>query len=97
MDLWLIATLARGASGPALVYAAVFLAVDLILALIACRLEPEPSRTALLVLPMRLIYRPLLSLAILASILRAVRGSWMAWGLQERRGLAQRLGEGATA
>ncbi len=97
VDLWLIATLARGASGPALVYAAVFLAVDLILALIACRLEPEPSRTALLVLPMRLIYRPLLSLAILASILRAVRGSWMAWGLQERRGLARRLGEGATA
>ncbi|WP_200373867.1 polysaccharide deacetylase family protein [Thiocystis violacea] len=97
VDLWLIATLLRGASGPALFYAGLFLAVDLILALVACRLDGEPARTALLVLPMRLLYRPLLSLAILSSLHRALRGSWMAWGLQERWGLARRRGEGLTS
>lgn len=86
LDLWLGVTLLRGESGPVIYYAALFLIVDLILAVTACRLEGEPLSTALLVLPMRLIYRPLLSLAILASLHRALRGSWMAWGLQERWG-----------
>jgi peptidoglycan-N-acetylglucosamine deacetylase len=89
VDAWLVVTLIRGESGPLLYYATFFMAVDLALALVACRLEGEPLRTALLILPMRLVYRPLLSLAILSSVSRALRGTWMAWGLQERWGLAR--------
>ena len=97
VDVWLIASLVQGASGPALPYALAFLGVDLALALLACRLEGEPSRTALLVVPMRLLYRPLLSIAIIVSILRALRGRWMAWGQQERRGLTPPWNAGTPA
>lgn len=90
VDLWLILALLGGAAGPALFYAGIFLTVDLALALIACRLEGEPARTAWLVLPMRLLYRPLLSFAVLSSLHRALRGTWMAWGRQDRWGQARR-------
>ncbi len=93
VDLWLILAILQNDSGPALLYAILFMGVDLLLALVACRLEGEPWRTALWVFPMRVIYRPLLSLAVLASLHRAMRGSWMAWGLQERWGLMRRRGE----
>jgi hypothetical protein len=43
---------------------------------------------------MRLLYRPLLSLAVLGSVRRALRGGWVAWGRQERRGLAGRPADG---
>lgn len=90
VDLWLLLTLTRGESGPLLYYLIGFMAIDLALAWAACRLEGEPARTALWILPMRFLYRPLLGLAILYALHRALRGSWMAWGRQERWGLVKR-------
>lgn len=69
----------------------IFICIDILLALVACALEHEPLTTAWLVLPMRLLYRPLLSLAVLFALQRAIRGTWVSWGIQERLGLQPRL------
>jgi hypothetical protein len=47
-------------------------------------LEREPITRAWRILPMRLIYRPMLSYCILKAILRAVKGAWVSWGKLER-------------
>ncbi|QIK38215.1 glycosyltransferase [Caldichromatium japonicum] len=87
IDLGLILTLMRGESGPLPYYLAFFILIDLAYAWVACWLAGEPVRTALLILPMRFIYRPLLGLAVIYALYRALRGTWMAWGRQERWGL----------
>ncbi len=65
-------------------YFAVFLGMDLFLALIACWMEGEPLRRAWISIPMRLVYRPLLSWVIWRSILRAMKGALVGWGKLER-------------
>ncbi len=62
----------------------VILGLDLFLAGLACRLEGERLRTALLILPMRFIYRPLLAWVIWKSIFRALKGAFVTWGKLER-------------
>jgi len=66
------------------VYAVGFLVMDLILAFTACLLDGERLRRAWLIVPMRLIYRPLLSWVIWRSILKALKGAWVGWGKIER-------------
>jgi hypothetical protein len=61
-----------------------FLAMDVILATLACVLERESILTAWRIIPMRLIYRPLLSYVIWKAILRAIKGAWVGWGKLER-------------
>jgi hypothetical protein len=67
-----------------LVYLAVFLCMDLLLALLACWMEGEPSRAAWRILPMRFLYRPLLAWVIWKSIIRAAKGALVGWGKLER-------------
>uniref|UniRef100_UPI00404A073E hypothetical protein n=1 Tax=Dissulfurimicrobium sp. TaxID=2022436 RepID=UPI00404A073E len=50
-------------------YFFIFLFVDFLLAAVACLIEREPLRQIWLVLPMRFIYRPVLSFVILKAIL----------------------------
>src|SRR5437899_11961375 len=61
VDLFLIASLPFGAWRAVLPFIITFLAMDVILATLACLLEREPVVWALRMLPMRLIYRPMLS------------------------------------
>jgi hypothetical protein len=58
--------------------------MDLFLAGLACWMEGEPIRRALLILPMRFIYRPLLAWVIWRSIFRALNGAFVTWGKLER-------------
>jgi hypothetical protein len=58
--------------------------MDVILATLACVLERDPIRNAWRILPMRLIYRPLLSYVIWKAIFRALKGAWVGWGKLER-------------
>src|SRR5207247_150661 len=51
---------------------------------LACILEREPILRAWRILPMRLIYRPMLSYCIWKAILRAIKGAWVSWGKLER-------------
>ncbi len=84
VDLFLIASLPFGAWRAVLPFIVTFLAMDVILATLACLLEREPVVWALRMLPMRLIYRPMLSYCIWKAILRAIKGAWVSWGKLER-------------
>src|SRR5438067_1699003 len=84
VDLFLIASLPFGAWNAVLPFIIIFLAMDVILATLACLLEREPIVRAWRILPMRLLYRPMLSYCILKAILRAIKGAGVSWGKLER-------------
>ena len=84
VDLFLLASLPFGAFSAVLPFVITFLAMDVILATLACILEGEPVARAWRILPMRLIYRPMLSYCIWKAILRAIKGAWVSWGKLER-------------
>jgi len=84
VDLFLLASLPFGAWNAVMPFVITFLAMDLILATLACILEREPIVRAWRILPMRLIYRPMLSYCIWKAILRAIKGAWVSWGKLER-------------
>src|SRR5438874_1766952 len=84
VDLFLILSLPFGAWRDLLPFVIVFLATDVILATLACILEHENLLQAWRIIPMRLIYRPMLSYCIWKAILRGVKGAWVSWGKLER-------------
>jgi cellulose synthase/poly-beta-1,6-N-acetylglucosamine synthase-like glycosyltransferase/peptidoglycan/xylan/chitin deacetylase (PgdA/CDA1 family)/spore germination protein YaaH len=65
-------------------YFFIFLAADLLLAGVACRVEREPLSQIWLVLPMRFVYRPVLNYVVVKAILRALKGVWVGWGKLDR-------------
>ena len=67
-------------------YFIIFLALDLFLAMLACHMEEEPLRRAFSIIPMRIIYRPLLAWVIWKAIIRAIQGALVGWGKLERTG-----------
>lgn len=84
VDLFLLASLPFGAWRAVLPFVIAFLSMDLLLATLACILERESVLRAWRILPMRLIYRPMLSYVIWKAILRAVKGALVSWGKLER-------------
>src|SRR5438874_12054902 len=70
VDLFLIASLPFGAWNAVLPFIVTFLAMDVILATLACLLDREPLVWPLRLLPLRLIYCPVLSYFISTAILR---------------------------
>jgi hypothetical protein len=86
VDALLVASLVWGFGLAIAHYAVIFLVVDLALALLACRMEGEPLWRAAYIVPMRLLYRPLLAYAVWHSLFRALRGRWSGWSKLERRG-----------
>ena len=84
VDLFLLASLPFGAWRAVMPFVITFLSMDVILARLACLLEREPILRAWRILPMRLIYRPMLSYCIWKAILRAIKGAWVSWGKLER-------------
>src|SRR6266436_4712017 len=84
VDLFLLASLPFGTWNAVLPFVITFLSMDVLLATLACILEREPILRAWRILPMRLIYRPMLSYCIWKAILRAIKGAWVSWGKLER-------------
>ena len=84
VDFLLIASLPFGIWAAVLPFVIIFLATDLFIALLACLLEGEPLFHAWRILPMRLIYRPLLSYVIWKAGFRAFKGVWVSWVKLER-------------
>ncbi|HQH28384.1 MAG TPA: glycosyltransferase family 2 protein, partial [Oligoflexia bacterium] len=87
VDLLLVVSLATGMGMAIIDYALVFLVLDLSSAFCACLMEREKLLSAMRIIPMRLLYRPILSFAVWSAIFRAMRGAWVGWGRQERKGL----------
>jgi peptidoglycan-N-acetylglucosamine deacetylase len=86
VDVLLMVSLVTGAGRAMALYALIFLLLDLAMAIVACVMEGEKLKTAWRIIPMRLVYRPLLSIAVWKSLFRAVRGAWVGWGKQDRKG-----------
>ncbi len=86
VDVLLLVSIIAGDGGAVLVYFLVFLLADFILALLGCLLEREPWHRSLLILPMRFLYRPLLSWVVWKSLHRALQGVFVEWGKLERKG-----------
>ena len=84
VDLFLLASLPFGVWSAVMPFVIIFLTMDVLLATLACILEREPILRAWRILPMRLIYRPMLSYCIWKAILRAIKGAWVSWGKLER-------------
>ena len=84
VDLLLLASVLLGDGGAVLPYFLTFLVLDQLLAVLACVLEKEPLRRSWIMIPMRLIYRPLLSWVVWKSIINAARGVLVGWGKLER-------------
>ncbi|MEY2504185.1 MAG: peptidoglycan-N-acetylglucosamine deacetylase, partial [Verrucomicrobiota bacterium] len=84
VDLFLLASLPFGAWHAVLPFVLVFLSMDVVLATLACIIERESLFLAWRILPMRLIYRPMLSYVIWKAIFRAVKGALVGWGKLER-------------
>jgi peptidoglycan-N-acetylglucosamine deacetylase len=85
-DVLLILSILSGSAGAIVWYAAAFLLVDLLLAVLACLMERESLWLSLNIIPMRFLYRPLLSYAVWRSIHRVLKGAWVGWDKSERRG-----------
>ncbi len=86
VDAVLLYSLIFGHAAAIWYYFASFLVMDIFLALVACRIEGEPARHAFMIVPMRFVYRPLLSWVIWKSIIRALKGALVGWGKLERTG-----------
>ncbi|MES2310384.1 MAG: glycosyltransferase [Verrucomicrobiota bacterium] len=86
VDSLLILSLFLGNGAAVLPFMILFLGVDLFLAVLASRIEHEPISRSILILPMRLLYRPLLAYVVWKSILRAFSGVWMTWTRVDRTG-----------
>jgi cellulose synthase/poly-beta-1,6-N-acetylglucosamine synthase-like glycosyltransferase len=84
VDLFLLTSLPFGAWRAVLPFVIAFLSMDVLLATLACILERESVLRAWRILPMRLIYRPMLSYVIWKAIFRAVKGAFVSWGKLER-------------
>ena len=85
IDALVIGSVFLGRSSPSLyAYFGIFLLMDFLLAALACLMEHEPVRRAWLILPMRFVYRPMLSWVIWKSLIKAAKGAWVSWGKLER-------------
>ncbi|MEP7072018.1 MAG: bifunctional polysaccharide deacetylase/glycosyltransferase family 2 protein, partial [Verrucomicrobiota bacterium] len=84
VDLFLLLSLPFASWTAVLPFVFVFLAMDVILATLACILERESILNAWRIIPMRLIYRPMLSYVIWKAIFRALKGAFVSWGKLER-------------
>jgi cellulose synthase/poly-beta-1,6-N-acetylglucosamine synthase-like glycosyltransferase/peptidoglycan/xylan/chitin deacetylase (PgdA/CDA1 family)/spore germination protein YaaH len=84
VDGLLIISLILGGWSAMWSYVLIFLLMDLLLAFLACGLDGEKFRKAWIILPMRIIYRPLLSWVIWRALYRAFKGAWVTWGKLER-------------
>jgi len=83
-DLLLAFSLLLGRGSLIYVWVLAFLAVDLFLAAIALWMDGRKVRDAWIMIPMRLLYRPLLSWVVWTALLRALRGAMVGWQKVER-------------
>ena len=84
VDALLLVSLFMGGASNMWIYFVIFILMDFILAIMACWMDNEKLRHAWTILPMRVIYRPLLSWVIWRAIFKALKGAWVTWGKIER-------------
>ncbi|MDP9291328.1 MAG: polysaccharide deacetylase, partial [Verrucomicrobiota bacterium] len=84
VDVFLLLSLLGPGGGAMWYYFVTFLFTDLVLAIVACALDGEKLRKAWTIIPMRLLYRPLLGWVIWRAIFKALKGALVTWGKLDR-------------
>ena len=69
-----------------IIYYIVFVLVDLVVGVIAFRLERENYKKLVYIIPQRFIWRQLMYYVLFKSIRRAVKGELSGWGVLKRTG-----------
>jgi cellulose synthase/poly-beta-1,6-N-acetylglucosamine synthase-like glycosyltransferase/peptidoglycan/xylan/chitin deacetylase (PgdA/CDA1 family)/spore germination protein YaaH len=85
VDLLVLLSVLGGGGALVLLFLFAFLLSDTLLAALALRLDGEPMRRALWVLPQRFVYRPLLCIVVWGAFHRALRGALVSWGKVPRK------------
>jgi cellulose synthase/poly-beta-1,6-N-acetylglucosamine synthase-like glycosyltransferase len=85
-DLVFLAAMAAGQVQTVLLYYGLFLLIDYLAALRAFRLEGENPRVLVWLFLQRIIYRMIIMLVIIKSILMAIRGIPVGWNKLRRKG-----------
>lgn len=84
VDVAILEAFLLGSLGAVLPYVIAFIAADLALATVAVKMEGAPLRQAWLIIPQRILFRPLLSFVVWKSLISALRGAWVGWGKLHR-------------
>ncbi len=84
VDTLLLISLFLGSGVAILPYFIAFISLDFVLAVSACIIEDDPWVRSLFIIPMRLIYRPLLTFVLWLAFIRATKGVWVEWGKLDR-------------
>lgn len=85
-DIVMILAMASGNAMEVLIYYFAFFFVEAVGAVIAFSLEGEDKRKIIWLLPQRLIYRYYMFWVQLRSIMKAIKGELMGWGVLKRTG-----------
>ena len=85
-DALMLYSLCTGQAGPVLGYYLAFLLVDAAAAALAFGFEGEHRSRLWGLLPQRFVYRQLMYVVLLRSVLRAVKGELQSWGVLQRTG-----------
>jgi len=85
-DVLMVYSLLSGQGGPVLGYYLAFLAVDAAAAALAFGFEGERRSRLWGLLPQRFVYRQLMYVVLVRSVLRALKGELQSWGVLQRTG-----------
>ena len=85
-DLMMILSLFGGDPGKMLVYYLVFVLVDLLVGVLAFKMEKEDYRKLIYIIPQRFMWRQLMYYVLFKSVRKALKGELHAWGNLKRTG-----------
>jgi len=88
-DFLMLIGLLTGSTSEIGMYYAIFLGIDILLALFAFSFEKEPIWKILWLIPQRVIYRWLLLIVLFKTFRKAVKGELQHWGVLKRTGNVQ--------
>ncbi len=92
VDLVMLLSLLTGQWFQTLLFYLVFTIVDLLASLLAFSYEKENIKRLLYLIPQRLVYRQLMFWVLMKSILAALRGTLIGWGVLKRTGTVKLAG-----
>ena len=85
-DLMMIFGLFSDKPGKILVYYLSFIVIDVLVALLAFRMEKEKYQKLIYIIPQRFVWRQLMYYILFKSIRKAVKGELSGWGVLKRTG-----------
>ena len=85
-DLMMIFGLLGDKPEKILVYYLVFVMIDLLVAIVAFRMEKEDYKKLIYIIPQRFIWRQLMYYILFKSIRKALKGELNTWGVLKRTG-----------